>query len=252
LRSVGVALRDSSGQFRDLDDVFLELSEKWNDLDKNTQRYIATIAAGSRQQSRFIAMMSDYKRTQELVTAANNSAGASQEQFDKTLEGITAKLAKLKNAWDEFSMSILDSELVKIGIDILTKFLEILNKATNTLGGFGDSISKILTIIAVFKLGKNVFESLRAPLIAFFADIVKEAGLAGENAGKAAQDGLNKSKESSNNTSESGDEKEKPKQEGTSTPAEVPRPSRTESWKNLRDNQKKLWEGANKDAELKT
>jgi hypothetical protein len=48
LRSVGVALRDSSGQFRELDDVFLELSSKWDELDKNTQRYIATIAAGSR------------------------------------------------------------------------------------------------------------------------------------------------------------------------------------------------------------
>jgi hypothetical protein len=46
-----------------LDDVFLELSKKWKTLDTNTQRYIATIAAGSRQQSRFIAMMSDYERT---------------------------------------------------------------------------------------------------------------------------------------------------------------------------------------------
>jgi TP901 family phage tail tape measure protein len=63
LRSVGVALRDSSGQFRALDDVFLELAEKWDGLSTNTQRYIATIAAGSRQQSRFIAMMSDYGRT---------------------------------------------------------------------------------------------------------------------------------------------------------------------------------------------
>jgi TP901 family phage tail tape measure protein len=79
LRSVGVSLRDANGQFRELDDVFLELSSKWDSLDTNTQRYIATIAAGSRQQSRFIAMMSDYSRTQELVTAANNSAGASNE-----------------------------------------------------------------------------------------------------------------------------------------------------------------------------
>jgi hypothetical protein len=63
LRSVGVSLRDSSGQFRELDEVFLELSSKWDGLDKNTQRYIATIAAGSRQQSRFIAMMQDYDRT---------------------------------------------------------------------------------------------------------------------------------------------------------------------------------------------
>lgn len=49
LRSVGISLRDTSGQFRNLDEVFLELSEKWNSLDKNTQRYIATIAAGSRR-----------------------------------------------------------------------------------------------------------------------------------------------------------------------------------------------------------
>lgn len=48
LRSVNVALRDTSGQFRDLDDVFLELASKWDTLDTNTQRYIATIAAGSR------------------------------------------------------------------------------------------------------------------------------------------------------------------------------------------------------------
>jgi TP901 family phage tail tape measure protein len=79
LRSVGVALRDSSGQFRELDDVFLELSGKWDSLDKNTQRYIATIAAGSRQQSRFIAMMSNNARTTELVAAANASAGASNK-----------------------------------------------------------------------------------------------------------------------------------------------------------------------------
>jgi TP901 family phage tail tape measure protein len=79
LRSVGVSLRDANGQFRNLDEVFLELSSKWDGLDKNTQRYIATIAAGSRQQSRFIAMMQNYERTQDLVTAANASAGASNE-----------------------------------------------------------------------------------------------------------------------------------------------------------------------------
>lgn len=39
LKSVGVSLKDASGQFRDLDDVFLELSKKWNTLDRNTQRY---------------------------------------------------------------------------------------------------------------------------------------------------------------------------------------------------------------------
>lgn len=48
LRSIGISLQDVSGQFRDFDDVILELSSKWETLDKNSQRYIATIMAGNR------------------------------------------------------------------------------------------------------------------------------------------------------------------------------------------------------------
>ena len=49
LKSVGVELRNTTGEFRDLDDVFLELSSKWDSLDKMSQRYVATTAAGSRR-----------------------------------------------------------------------------------------------------------------------------------------------------------------------------------------------------------
>ena len=45
LKSVGISLKDTNGQFRNLDDVFIELSKKWDTLDRNSQRYIATIAA---------------------------------------------------------------------------------------------------------------------------------------------------------------------------------------------------------------
>ena len=79
LKRVGISLKDYINGQKGLDDVFLELASKWDTLDMATQRYIATQAAGSRQQSRFLAMMSDYSRTMELVGAANNSAGASQE-----------------------------------------------------------------------------------------------------------------------------------------------------------------------------
>jgi hypothetical protein len=69
------------------------------------------------------------------------------------LESLESKLAKLKNAWDEFSMGILESDLVKVGVDILTKFLEIINKATSAFNGLGGSIMKIMTVVSLFKLG---------------------------------------------------------------------------------------------------
>ena len=164
LRSVGVSLRDASGQFRDLDDVFMELAQKWNTLDTNTQRYIATIAAGSRQQSRFIAMMSDYGRTQELVTAANTSAGASQKQYEKTLDSLESKLNELKNAWAEFTMGIMNSDFLKAGVDILTKLLTIINKVTQGFGTFTGIFSKLGVIVAVLKVGEALITKIMTSL----------------------------------------------------------------------------------------
>ena len=167
LRSVGVSLRDTSGQFRELDDVFLDLAEKWNTLDTNTQRYIATIAAGSRQQSRFIAMMQDYGRTQELVTAANTSAGASNAQFEKTLDSLESKLAKLKNSWDTFLMSLMNNEVLKIGVDILVALMDTINGVIEAFDQIGlGSVASLGMVVGALVLGTkalNTFEvALRA------------------------------------------------------------------------------------------
>ena len=163
LRTVGISMDDFFAGTEGLDSVLLKLAEKWKDLDFTTQRYIATTAAGSRQQSRFIAMMSDYERTMELATAANNSAGASQQQFDKTLESMEAKLQKLKNAWDEFAMGLANNEILKFGVDLLTGLLETINNVTSALsGGNGlvKSIISLVTVIGALKGGKSLFDNL--------------------------------------------------------------------------------------------
>lgn len=146
LKSVGISLKDFLNGKKGIDDIFLELASKWDTLDLATQRYIATTAAGSRQQSRFIAMMSDYGRTMELVSAANNSAGASQKQFDKTQESLEAKLQKLKNAWQQFTMSIMNSDVIKAGVDALTKILETVNILIDKLSGGSGLIKSFLSL----------------------------------------------------------------------------------------------------------
>ena len=162
LRTIGVALRDANGQFRDLDDVFLDIAKKWDSLDTNTQRYIATMAAGSRQQSRFIAMMSDYERTMELVNAANNSAGASQKQFEKTLDSLDAKLSRLKNSWDTFVQGLANSSFIKASVDALAFLLNVLNKITDILGanGISDFAITLTLILGIFSKLKTVVGNL--------------------------------------------------------------------------------------------
>lgn len=160
LRTAGINLNEYFTGMKGLDEIFLELAQKWDSLTSVQQRYIATQAAGSRQQSRFIAMMSNYDRTVELVNAANNSAGASQEQFNKTLESMETLLAKLKNAWNEFTMGIANNEVLKTGVKILTTFLNILNSITNVLPGVASGFAKIALAWGGLKAGRAIFNSL--------------------------------------------------------------------------------------------
>lgn len=146
LQSIGVSLKDTNGQFRNLDEVFLEISSKWDSLTQTQQRYIATTAAGSRQQSRFIAMMSNYDRVTQLVEYANNSAGASQEQFGKTLESFEAKVNKLKNAWQEYLMGIANNTIIKGVVDTITSGLNLINKLIDQLSRKSDILQSILSL----------------------------------------------------------------------------------------------------------
>jgi hypothetical protein len=92
-------------------------------------------------------------------------------------------------------MGILESDLVKFGVDVLTKFLEIINKATSAFDGLGGSITKILTVVSLFKLGQKIFEKIKNPLYKFFADLTKMGYQAGYDAGKAYADGTKKARD---------------------------------------------------------
>lgn len=185
LRSVGVALRDSNGEFRDFDDVILELSGKWDTLDVNTQRYIATIAAGSRQQSRFIALMSNNARLTQLTAAANSAAGASQKQYDKTLESLETKLNRLKNAANEFLTTIGNSDIIKGAIDLITSLIKALNWATSWGPRWIQMFTKTAAAI-------GLFAGLRKIVQSSLAKIGSTMGLRGAQAGTSYAQALDK------------------------------------------------------------
>ena len=152
LRTAGINLNEYFTGAKGLDQIFIDLASKWENLDEVQKRYIATMAAGSRQQSRFLAMMSDYKRTQELVGYATNANGFAHEQFAKTLESLKAKLAQLENAWNTFLMGIANNEIIKGAIDLLTEIVTKINDFTDSLPGATSGLTKFLLAFGGLKL----------------------------------------------------------------------------------------------------
>lgn len=150
LRAAGISMNEFLAGNEGLDQVFLRLSQRWNDLDILTQRYIATQAAGSRQQSRFIAIMQDYAKTTELVNAAYDSTGSGQRQFEKTLDSLAAKLTKLKNAWDQFTMGLANNEIIGAAVTLLTDLLTAINGIIDGISGGNGLIKSVVTLGAAF------------------------------------------------------------------------------------------------------
>ena len=192
LSSVGISLKDFLTGSKGIDDIFLELASKWDGLDLATQRYIATMAAGSRQQSRFIAMMSNYDRTMELVNAAQNSAGASQEQFNKTLDSVEAKLQQLRNAWDQFVMGLANDQILKAAITFLTKIFEVINWILDKISGGNGLTKSVLTLVTAFgalrgigAIIKKVFASdILKTAVDAFSEVSRQAGTTGTESGQ--------------------------------------------------------------------
>lgn len=143
LATIGIALRDTAGEFRPLQDVFVELGKKWDSLTRNQQAYIATVAAGSRQQSRFLAMMNDFDRTLELIEESQNSGGAAAKQYAIYQDSAAAATARLTAAWEEFYTKIVNSEQIIWVLDRLKDLVEVMTKVGPIVSAIGASLAAL-------------------------------------------------------------------------------------------------------------
>lgn len=180
LQSVGITLQDVNGQFRDFDEVILELSSKWNTIDKNTQRYIATVMAGNRQQSRFLALVGNYDRLSELYEEAANSQDAAALQTLKTMDSIGTKINQLKVAFQEFYTNTGIEELIK-------GLLEYATAVINTFNDMPKLFNKI-PIVALFIAARLIIVG-KSVALKFVSAIEKEVLKIGNILAKAVREG---------------------------------------------------------------
>lgn len=145
LAYVGIALRDAKGELRSTEEVLDELGRKWETLDSNQQAAVAKALAGTRQQSRLIAMMEDYDRVIELQDIAQRSQGATLAQSETYLEGMEAAMNDIAVAWESIITSLTDSDVIVGAFKTFAKIIEGVGRFLDTDIG---SVTLIATLVA--------------------------------------------------------------------------------------------------------
>ena len=177
LQTVGISIHDANGEFRDFDDVIFELSEHWNEIDKNTQRYIATVMAGNRQQSRFLALVSSSERLKEESAKATNSEDAAQLQFLKSLDSIDAKKQQLETSIQSIYTNSGIEQVYKDILDFTNNVLISFDNLSSE-AGLGAAIGKMgATFMTLATLVTNAFALVKARMAASGAEITAQAAV---------------------------------------------------------------------------
>lgn len=175
LNSLNIALRSSKGEWRSFEDVLDEVAAKWKSFSDTERSHIATAIAGTRQQENFRALMNNWSEVDRLVNVAANSTGSASERMEVYLDSIEAKTNKLKASWENFVMSLNQSESWGEVLDILSNLLDKLiyvdwEKVIATISAFMAlmiAIKGAKSILNIFQAGGGI-----ASLIAGLSGIV--------------------------------------------------------------------------------
>lgn len=157
----------------------MELAEKWNTIDKNAQRYIATVAAGNRQQSRFLALVGNYDLLKESMDIAANSEDEGALQMLKTMDSMETKINQLQNSVKLFYTSSGVEELMKTIVDFGTTVVNYFNNMPKLFGKL--PVVVLTTLVNLISTVKQLLYNNITELIAKIKNDTKETTTEIEN-----------------------------------------------------------------------
>ena len=160
LDAVGVSIKDSNGELRNMDDVLSDIGERWSTLNKDEQVALAQGVAGIRQYTQFIALMDNWDFMKENLETAKGATGELQKQADIFAESWEAARKNVKASAEGIYDSLVKDEFWIDLTNGFAGFLKIIESAIDSVGGL-KGVLLGLAIILQKQFGERFRNGLR-------------------------------------------------------------------------------------------
>ena len=111
--------------------------------------------------------MSNFDTAVEATATALDSAGSAAEENARYMESLEAKMSQLKSTFQDFSNAVLDSELIKVLLELAEKILTTLNTET------GVTITQWGLLTGALTGGTVIFGTIASKLIGMIGTIAQ-------------------------------------------------------------------------------
>ena len=165
LATVGISIKDTSGDLKDMDDILNEMGESWSSLERDEKMALAQTVAGVRQYTQLMTLMENWDTFKKNLNIANSSEGTLDSQAAIYAESWEAAQNRVRASWEGLWDSLINSDSF---ISILDGFSGLINLAeglVDSLGGAGGTLAAfggILTQIFKPQIAKTINDTALA------------------------------------------------------------------------------------------
>lgn len=146
LEKVGVTIKDSNGNLKDMDVILSDIGATWGVLNRDQQVALAQQVAGIRQYNQFMALMDNWDVMEENVKLSKEANGELEKQHDIWETGIEGATSRVQEELNEIKNSLLgENDLLPI-LNIAEGFLDFIGDLIDSLGGLPGLLSIIASV----------------------------------------------------------------------------------------------------------
>ena len=120
-------------------EILRDLAETFNKLDEKDplRAEILTNVGGKYQASKLAALLQNIKLFDKMLVDYSEGTGSALNESNKSAANLTGTLNKLSNTWTKLVNTVINSDGLKTGVNILNSMLQGVTAVTEKLGSLG-------------------------------------------------------------------------------------------------------------------
>ena len=149
LSGVDIMLDDEN--YKSTYQILKEISEVWSEISDVSQANILEKLGGKRNANVVASVIENFDVAEQSLQTSLNAAGSALAENEKFLDSIAGHINKLTVAYEDLSQTVIDSDLVKFGVDFLSGITGGLNDLIKNFGTLQTLIPIIAGSLSAFK-----------------------------------------------------------------------------------------------------
>ncbi len=146
--------------YKDVYDIMQEISGVYDQLTDKEQASLLNLLGGKRNANAVQALIQQFQIAEDTMKQTQQAAGSAMKENDTYMSSIQGKLNQLSSAFQNLSINLLDSDIVKFFVDLATSVTDF----TNGLVKANELVPTLIAAVSTYgTLSKKDFGEVNMP-----------------------------------------------------------------------------------------